>query len=347
MLPMAGRSLRRVLLGAVTLITLLATTAVPAVAAPTGLPAWGGGGGAAGSGPALQVPAADLARSLTCHDVPGSPLPTILLIPGTTLTPQANFSWNYERAFTAHNRPWCAVTLPNNAMSDIQVSAEYVVAAIRGIAGRSGKPVSIVGFSQGGMIGRWALKWWPDTRHDVGKVIGLDPSNHGTLDAYPVCVPGCAPSLWQQQTGSKFLAALNAGGETFAGIAYTSIFTPIDEVVVPNLPPAPSSALNTGAGARRNISTFDVCLGHVAEHLTMGSFDAVGYALVIDALDHHDPADPASVDKAVCLQPFNEGVNPVTFPVDLAQYTATVATVLATYPHVFAEPPLAPYATGT
>lgn len=296
-------------------------------------------------GPALQVGDDALADALDCTaDVDGASRPPVLLIPGTTLTAEENFSWNYERAFAADDRPYCTVTLPNHALSDIQVSAEYVVAAIRAVHARSGQRVAIVGFSQGGMIGRWALRFWPDTREQVGEVVGIDPSNHGTLDAYPACAAaGCAPAFWQQQTFSAFTTALNSRTETFAGIDYTSMWTPTDEVVVPNLGPAPSSALATGAGRRANISTFDVCPGHVAEHLSMGSFDAVAYALVVDALDHDGPARASRIDRGVCLAPFHEGVDPATFPVRLADYVAGAGFQVATYPHVLAEPELAPY----
>jgi pimeloyl-ACP methyl ester carboxylesterase len=339
----AGRAVRAaaVALAAATALVVGGTTASAAV------PAWGGGsGGSSGSGPAFDVPQSSLDAALTCG--PGTTdasRPVALFIAGTTLTPQENFSWNYFRAFTAAGRPFCSVELPNHAMSDIQVSAEYVVAAIRAVHERSGRPVAVVGFSQGGMIGRWALKYWPDTRADVGDVIGIDPSNHGTLDAYPVCAAaGCAPAFWQQQSFSHFTTALNSGPETFAGIDYTQMFTPTDEVVVPNLGPAPSSALTTGAGRRANISTFDVCPGHVADHLSMGSFDPVAYALVIDALDHAGPADPARIDRGVCLQALQPGVDPATFPANLAGYVAGVGFQVATYPHVLAEPPLKPYA---
>ncbi|NMO89183.1 lipase [Actinomycetospora sp. TBRC 11914] len=308
------------------------------------MPAWGSGG----SGPAFDVPQSALDAALTCG--PGTTdasRPVALFIAGTTLTPQENFSWNYFRAFTAAGRPFCSVELPNHAMSDIQVSAEYVVNAIRAVSQRSGRKVAIVGFSQGGMIGRWALKYWPDTRGDVGDYVGIDPSNHGTLDAYPACAAaGCAPAFFQQQSYSHFTTALNSGPETFAGIDYTTVYTPTDEVVVPNLPPAPSSALTTGAGRRENISTFDVCPGHVADHLSMGSFDALAYAVVIDALDHDGPAAPARIDRGVCLQPLQPGVDPATFPANLAGYLAGVGFQVATYPHVLAEPPLKPYARG-
>jgi len=306
---------------------------------------------AAPEGPPLDVPAAALERSLDCPpDAFTSDAAPILLIPGTTLTAQENFFFTYEPAFRLRDRPYCALTLPNHAMSDIQVSAEYVVRALRTMADRSGERVKIVGFSQGGMIGRWALKYWPDTREDVDEVIGLDPSNHGTLDAYATCTPltaGCAPALWQQQTGSRFLAALNSGPETYPGIDYTSISTPTDEIVVPNLPPAASSSLNTGEGRRANISTLDVCPVHVAEHLSMGSTDPVGYALVTDALDHDGPADPARIDRAVCTQLVHEGVDPVTGPTDFLAYSAGAVNQVLTYPHVAAEPALKPYATGS
>ncbi len=143
------------------------------------------------------MPDDDLYDALDCTaDVDGASRPPVLLIPGTTLTAEENFSWNYERAFATDDRPYCTVTLPNHAMSDIQVSAEYVVAAIRAMHERSGQRVAIVGFSQGGMIGRWALRFWPDTRARVAEVVGLGPSNHGTVVADAVCAAaGCEPAF--------------------------------------------------------------------------------------------------------------------------------------------------------
>jgi pimeloyl-ACP methyl ester carboxylesterase len=299
------------------------------------------------SGPRLRVDATALNESLACHgDLAGGSGAPVLLIPGTTLEPRTNFDWNYQPALRQLGRSYCAVTLPGHAMGDIQIAAEYVVHALRAMSDRAGRRIDVVGFSQGGMIGRWALKFWPDTRDDVDDLVGIDPSNHGTLDAYPVCVPGCAPAFWQQQTGSHFLAALNAGQETYPGISYTQMYTLTDEVVVPNFPPAPSSELHSGPGRIRNVAVQQICPVHVADHLSMGSIDAVGYALVRDAITHEGPADPARVDRSVCAQPLMPGVNPLTLPINEARYNAEVATTLATYPHVPAEPPLAAYARG-
>ena len=107
------------------------------------------------TGPPLSVPAADLAKALDCpQSLSGVTRAPVLLIPGTNLEPKANFDWNYEPALDAAHIPWCAVTLPGYAMGDIQVSAEYVVAALRRMHADAGRRVSIIGYSQGGMIGR-------------------------------------------------------------------------------------------------------------------------------------------------------------------------------------------------
>ena len=70
--------------------------------------------------------------------------------------------------------------------------------------------------------------------YKVDDLVGLSPNNHGTLDAVAVCIPDCAPSIWQQRPNAEFMAALNSSQETFPGISYTSVFTLTDEVVVPN-----------------------------------------------------------------------------------------------------------------
>jgi len=138
--------------------------------------------------------------------------------------------------------------------------------------------------------------------------------------------------------------ALNSGGETYSGISYTQIYTLTDEVVFPNLPPVPSTALHTGEGEIGNVAVQRICPAHVAEHLIMGTTDPIGYALVVDAITHDGPADPARISRSVCTQALMPGVNPLTLPLNEARMSAEIATTLATYPHTSAEPPLADYA---
>lgn len=266
-------------------------------------------------GPPLSVPATQLAAALRCEgQLRGSRLQPVLLSPGTTATPEDNFSWNYARAFAAQGRPFCYVAPPQRTMGDIQVAGEHLVYAIRTMHARAGRPVAVLGHSQGGMSMRWALRFWPDTRRMVDDVIGMAPPNQGTTAAAAACQPGvtrCVPALWQQDDGAAFIAALNSRAETFRGISYTNTFTRTDEEVQPSLDAeTAASSLRTGDGAITNIAVQDLCPTDVYEHNLHGTVDPVTYALVLDALDHPGPAVPSRVPAAVCLQQYQPGVDP-------------------------------------
>ena len=323
-------------------------TVLSAIAAATLLtvslaatPAGAGSGGYAPldrPGPPLDVPTATLAAALHCAGtLPGARLEPVLLNPATGVTPEQNYSWNYERAFTAQGRPWCALTMPYHTLGDIQTAGEYLVYAIRRMHALSGRRIAILGHSQGGMSMRWALRFWPDTRAMVDDVIGMAGSNHGTT-VLAGCIPGrtsCPPAVWQQGANSHFIAALNSGTETFAGISYTEIFTHTDEVVQPNSTDAnSSSALHTGDGAISNVSTQDICPRDVEEHLLVGTVDPVAYALVMDALDHRGPAVPARISRSVCLRLYQPGVDPLNVQNYLQMLAATPGLVGVATPDV-------------
>ena len=260
-------------------------------------------------GPTLTVPAATLNAALQCSgDFAKSPLQPILLNPATGVTVDENYSWNYERAFSAQKRPWCAIHIPAHTLGDIQVSGEYIVHAIRTMRAKSHRKIAIMGHSQGGMSMRWALRFWPDTCPMVDDVIGMAGSNHGTT-ALPTCIAGvttCMPAVWQQQAKAEFIKALNSGAETFKGISYTQIYTRTDEVVTP----AASASLHTGAGRITNIATQDVCPLAFYEHLTVGTIDNAAYALAMDALNNDGPAKASRISKSECSKLFHPGVNP-------------------------------------
>jgi len=108
---------------------------------------------------------------------------------------------------------------------------------------------------------------------------------------------------------SNFYAALNSYQQTFARIAYTVIYSITDEIVVPNLPAASSSSLPAnGPGQVANIAVQSDCPTDVSEHLAMGSYDAVGYALAADALDHGSIAERSRIPLSVCTQLAQPGV---------------------------------------
>lgn len=295
-------------------------------------------------GPALSVPVGKLKAALTCTaGIAGDKRDPILLVPGTDLTPQTNYSWNYERAFAALHWPYCAVSLPYDETGDIQIAGEYIVYALRAMASESRRQVDVLGYSQGGMVPRWALRFWPGTRPLVHDLVAIDPSNHGTLDADATCQSSCLPADWQQASTAHFIQALNSGAETFAGIHYTVIFSRTDEIVVPNVDSSGSSSLHTGRGQIANIAVQQICPNDASDHLAMGSYDPVAYALVVDALTHPGVADPARIPLSVCAQAFQPGVDPSTFAADYGAYLAQIGKAQSGDPTVSAEPPLACY----
>ena len=254
------------------------------------------------------MPASKLRTAMSCHGSPASRKRPVLLSPGTSVTPEENFSWNYMKAFTAQGRYWCAVTMPHHTFGDIQTAGEYLVHGVRRMHHRTGKRIAILGHSQGGMNPRWALRFWPDTRKMVDDLIGMAPSNHGTT-AIKGCIPEattCAPAIWQQLSGSHFMDALNSRAETFRGISYTVITSRRDEVVTP----MSSSFLRTGAGRIANIPVQDICPTDVYEHNLLGTVDPVAYALVMDALTHNGPAAPARISRAICGRQYMPYVEP-------------------------------------
>ncbi|MEA2241683.1 MAG: hypothetical protein QOD24_1239 [Solirubrobacteraceae bacterium] len=329
------RTLRLALVLPILLAVVLGAPAPRAAAAP--------------SGPSFAVAERELAAALSCpRSLAGVTRAPVLLVPGSFLEPRANYDWNYEPALDAAGIPWCALAVPRYASGDIQDTAEYVVYALRRMHEESGRRVSVVGFSQGGMVGRWALRWWPDTRPIVEDLIGLAPTNHGTLSGGATCVAPCPTAGRQQLDRARFIAALNEPAETFAGIDYTVAYTRFDEVATPNSAAATAtSPLRTGDGRVRNVQVQEICPLHIADHLALGSYDPVGWALVIDALTHDGPADPARISRAVCARLFMPGVDPVAFPANYARYLATIATGLLSGDQVTAEPPLRCYVTAT
>ena len=285
--------------------------------------------------PVVTVPRDELQRSLTCSGpLEGAARTPVLLVHGTGSNVQESWRSGYLHALPREGFPACAVQLPERSMTDAQISAEYVVFAIREMAARSGRRVSVVGHSQGGLHPVWALRFWTELRGSVEDVVALAAPYQGTEGANMRCGTPCQPSVWQQRQGSRYLGALNRGALP-AGPSFTSIASTADEVVYPQ----PEASRLAGA---RNILLQDICAGRAVDHLGI-LYDNLSYRLVLDALTNAGTADPARISPAVCQT--------VTLPIDLRTYAtdsaagaAGFAAALATAPTVPEEPALFCYA---
>jgi triacylglycerol esterase/lipase EstA (alpha/beta hydrolase family) len=286
--------------------------------------------------PPLDVPRDKLAAALTCPSAFTHPAhEPVLLVHGTGLDAEESWSWNYAKVLPAVGFDTCAVTLPEDALGDIQVATEYVVYAVERIRARSGRRVDVITHSQGGMEGRWAVRWWAGARNAVDDLVLLASPNHG-IAAADLCAGSgnCWPAVWQMATASRFLAALNRGDETPGTVAYTNVYSRTDELVQPQ-----STVPLAGAS---NVAVQDVCPRPVHHGGLLD--DAPTYALVLDALTHAGGADAQRIDPATCAQPFAPGISAADALAGNAMLYSDAAQAFSAHDGVPAEPPLKPYA---
>jgi hypothetical protein len=301
-------------------------------------------------GPPLNTPVSTIRQAFACSgDLSGARRDPVLLVHGTFADSDINWSWNYGEALPARGEPTCTLDLPDLSAGDIQVSTEYVVYAIRAMTRESRRDVAVIGFSQGGLEARWALRWWPDLRHRVSDLIMLNTPNQGSIFPDGLCTaPGaCAASMYQMQSDSAFLAALNHGREAVAGVPSTAIVTNDDAIfVLPQQGELPGRGRNVTSAAVQ-----DLCPDHHFQpaefaHVSL-AFDGPAYAIATDALDHKGPAKLNRIDPAsACSSPTMPGVTLDEAFAKLNQYAAQLAELLGPNgPKAQGEPPLAGYVT--
>ena len=251
---------RRRLVVALAVAVVLAAVSGLAVAAGVGRP----GGPAEPSGPA-ETP--------------------VLVVPGYNGT--AASVGTLAARLRAAGRQVVVVDLPDRGTGDLPASARTLGAAVE----RTGAArVDLVGYSAGGVV----IRLWladPARALRARRVVLLGTPNHGTelAGAAAALDPGVCGSICQMAPGSGLLAQLNRDDETPPGPRIFSIWTALDQTVVP-----PATAVLDGA---TNIRVQDVCpsarLGHgdlVTSPLALG--------LVVEALDGTLPEDPGAGDCA-------------------------------------------------
>jgi triacylglycerol lipase len=88
--------------------------------------------------------------------------------------------------------------------------------------------IDLVGFSMGGLVCRYYVQRLNGASR-VDKLITVSSPNHGTWLAAMSKKPGCL----EMRPSSTFLASLNRDTDSLADVLYTSIWTPLDLMIVP------------------------------------------------------------------------------------------------------------------
>lgn len=302
--------------------------------------------------PAYSVDLIQLDAALDCDQFTHPDTEPVLLIHGTFTAGHEQFDWNYAPLLRDSGRDVCVVTYPDRGFGDMQTSAEYVARAVQRIHAESGRMVDMVGHSQGALMPRWALKYWPSVRAAVDDFVLLAGPNHGTTAAGDHTVAtGEQPAVFHQfRVGSDFVAAVNDGDETPGEVSYTSIFTDLDEVVQPIDPPTAALDADSADDDPRvtNIRIQDLCPSRAVDHLSIGTTDALTMRLVLDALGGEGPADPSriGIDADLCSVP-DQYVTPDTFLQLLAQVPESIEQGLPEFHLTATEPPLRSYAAAS
>lgn len=315
--------------------------------------------------PALETEPAKLDAALNCTPFEHPDKPPVLLVHGTFTTGEGQYNWTYKPLLAARGYDVCIVTYPDWGLGDSQVSAEYIVHALRRIHAGSGRPVAMIGHSQGVIVPRWALKWWPSTRTMVDDFVMQAGPNHGSNPLYffydvlaglgveqgPV-KPVMPESLQQMAVGSAFIAALNRDDETPGDVSYTSLYTQYDELVQP-VAPVPTAALDSGRDNPRvaNILLQDVCAHRLVDHASIGLVDRLAFLLALDAIGHPGPAsiertiaDAGGIEALCGAVPLIPDLELVPLPEMLGGMFSTPPPTLPPLHLSSEEPPLKPYA---
>lgn len=277
---------------------LLALAGCTASTSPENIGSSAGGTGAKSefaNEPALETDQAKLDAGLVCTPFTHPDKAPVLLVHGTFTTGYEQYDWTYLPLLDQRGFDVCAVTYPDRGLGDQQISAEYVVNALRRIYAKTGRKVAMIGHSQGASMPRWALRWWPSARNAVEDFVLQAGPNHGTSNApaLPVlpATTGMPAAFYQFTPGSNFTKAVNSVDETPGDISYTSIYTQFDELVQP-ASPIPTAALDWKQNNPKvsNILIQDVCPGRFVDHVTIGLTDRVSFELALDAISNPGPA---------------------------------------------------------
>jgi triacylglycerol lipase len=301
----------------------------------------GAGTASAASGPRLTVSQSELDAAFKCPiDPTNAAVTPVMFVTGTGASGDQGYLIGQD-AFEAYGHPVCYVNFPDFTTADIQISVQYLVYGLRKEFALAHRKVAAIGISQGGLLPRFALTYWPDLRKKVGDVVAAAGTQHGTNIGLGGCTASspCPPADWQQGKGSRLLRAINSQPDKTPGnVSYTTVRSLTDETVQPQGGKHPTSALD-GAS---NILIQGVCPGRTTSHIGT-AVDSVTFAAFVDAVAHagkgrSGAARVSRFPADVCSHPFATGLNEAQTTLFLQAAGGIIGGNQSMVPTVPAEP---------
>jgi triacylglycerol lipase len=238
--------------------------------------------------PLLTSPGIDLPGvNRDCHPTPEHPYPVVLL---HGITGDRTISWITLAPALVHDG-YCVYALDygQRGTEPMEESAPGIAAFVDAVLAATGaSKVAIVGYSEGGLIARYYLRFLGGSTK-VDELVGIAAPNHGTTHPlFPLLstLTGCEICT-EAKPGSAFLQNLNLPTEVLPGIDYTVIATSHDDLVIPYR----TAMLDGPQSQVTNVVLQQRCPLDMADHfLVVG--DPVTIEWVRNALGHDGPADP-------------------------------------------------------
>lgn len=126
--------------------------------------------------------------------------------------------------------------MPSNGNCELDRLAQQLADFIKHTI-PSDQPIDLVGFSMGGLVSRYYVQRLGGIDR-VQRFVTISAPHNGTLAAHLSLRPGCL----QMRPNSRFLNDLNRDVKMLDRINFTSIWTPLDGIIIP----ANSSVLPVG-----------------------------------------------------------------------------------------------------
>ena len=117
--------------------------------------------------------------------------------------------------------------VPNDGAVSLAKLGEQIAAHVEATL-PSGAPLDLVGFSMGGVVSRYYVQRLGGAAR-VRRLVTLSSPHHGTVAAYLWRKPGGA----EMRPGSAFLETLNGDLTALERVDVTSIWTPLDLMILP------------------------------------------------------------------------------------------------------------------
>lgn len=215
----------------------------------------------------------------------------VLLVHGIGQRSAATWSANWLKLVPRLGMVPCTVDPPDNGRADIQLSAEYVARAIQVLQHRTRERTIVIGHSEGGLLARWAIEYFPQAAF-VSELVQFVTPNHGTTVFDQACSGrACPPAAQQMRPAAKFIAALNAK-PVKQSLPTVSIYSTTDHLIVPVSPP--TAEVPNG----RTVAVQELCPARSVDHNQILA-DNAAVSLALDTFQHDGTLDLARVKTAV------------------------------------------------